>query len=643
MGRIALSHSFLQMKKDVKGVSAAAPRPKQRSYTGVPATSAAVKKSTAVPTNSTPKNNNAASRPKPSPISVALPSSVTQKKTEPAASVKRSEDSTQETAAKTVVYIPPKPLSTELKKQILVVKGVPVGVSAEQVAAKLASFGKLGDARVSVKPGASTQVVFVDIEISEQGVHRCQSILGRTKWSGSQISIQVAKHEYYLKRIERERLEAADLHRRVTRLERKRKRAALRGLCGPAALSDDKARKAPGWGVGRYNRPVAIVRIARPDNSIVKIAPENTHETLLRLGIHLTEDTPSSELTWSLGGDAYDPAMLFSDSDSDAEQDSFQQKRSNGPPKALQATKSHKSAGVAIRSGSDASKSHSGSSGARNQSSASGSASRPSAASSNGGANGSDSEEDDKDEEAQSEAASDFDSESDDGEDSIGNDDDDADHDDVAALDDDADETLKGSMDVDEQDADDDRFKLTAQFNEEDDALPKPAPKPAAPAKRSFQVSSSILDIVKPAVKSTFSFFAQPEEETPTPVAQEKDEEAVPVVERAPIVGSTAVRPKLFFSPEYLRAQIAFVSRVVCRCLMSCSKRSDVAARRDRATSEMSFDFSGGPEPFMRTQPKSVLVDGWKAARPELIANAKKKMKQAQRSKRSKTEKQDDS
>ena len=162
---------------------------------------------------------------------------------------------------------------------------------SDELRTRFGMFGTVTDVRVS------RSSAFIDIEISEAALHRCQSILGKSRWYGNVLSITPAKQRFE-DRLEKEKQDRIKAQRRFKRLQRKKRHDATSTIL--KALTDEQASKATNWGVGRYGRPVPIMSIETPSGKNIKIGPDHTLDSLTRLGIHINAALPSSSLTWEV-------------------------------------------------------------------------------------------------------------------------------------------------------------------------------------------------------------------------------------------------------------------------------------------------------------------------------------------------------
>uniref|UniRef100_A0A673UTE0 Nucleolar protein 8 n=1 Tax=Suricata suricatta TaxID=37032 RepID=A0A673UTE0_SURSU len=190
----------------------------------------------------------------------------------------------------------------------LFVGGLGQNISKADLQNQFSRFGEVSDVEIITRKDdkGNPQKVFayINIRVSEADLHKCMSVLNKTKWKGGTLQIQLAK-ESFLHRLAQER-EAA---------KAKKEKSAIgnTSFLEKMGVVDFHVKAVPGtevpghknWVVSKFGRVLPVLHLKNQHKrKIMKYDPSKYCHNLKKIGDDVTNVTPVSHLTWELeGGD----------------------------------------------------------------------------------------------------------------------------------------------------------------------------------------------------------------------------------------------------------------------------------------------------------------------------------------------------
>lgn len=172
----------------------------------------------------------------------------------------------------------------------LYVRGLPPAVTETDLMSRFMNFGAVSNVEIAKDvEGQCRGFGHFTLECEDQEYSKCQTVLNGSSWKGSKIHIEPAK-VHYKELMQKRNEESAKLKNKV-----------IRGLARHAAdmtLVDEKnvdGRK--GWRRGKFGRPIAIVKLRKPDGTLVVMDPSHDIASLEKFYEGFRQ-RPSRSLTW---------------------------------------------------------------------------------------------------------------------------------------------------------------------------------------------------------------------------------------------------------------------------------------------------------------------------------------------------------
>ncbi|XP_033746768.1 nucleolar protein 8-like isoform X2 [Pecten maximus] len=202
----------------------------------------------------------------------------------------------------------------------LFVGGLYNNIAESELRDRFSKFGDVDNIEIKTKKNSDgvpeKTFAYLDVNITEENLKKCFSVLNRSRWKGSELKIQHAKADF-MQRLKEEREnnfeKAAKTKNKkvvfqdpldgVTGVENFHMKGAVPGT--PVGAEDQN------WVVGKYGRVLPIINIRRRDKrKIMKVDPSKFCHNSKRMKEDNMEvsDTGIQNLTWSI--DTKDSEMI---------------------------------------------------------------------------------------------------------------------------------------------------------------------------------------------------------------------------------------------------------------------------------------------------------------------------------------------
>ncbi len=172
------------------------------------------------------------------------------------------------------------------------VKGLPAELTEKDFASRFGSFGSVSDVSIAKSAcGDCRGFGHLSLMCDDSGWRKCLSLLNGSTWKGKKISIEEAKEDY-IKRRDKEMAQAP-----ITDKKDVLKRRLVRHATDMSLVDEKNVEKRKGWRRGKFGRPIAIVRLRKPDGTLVVHDPSHDPNALDKFyeGYH---PRPIRKLTW---------------------------------------------------------------------------------------------------------------------------------------------------------------------------------------------------------------------------------------------------------------------------------------------------------------------------------------------------------
>ncbi|XP_069141521.1 nucleolar protein 8-like [Argopecten irradians] len=202
----------------------------------------------------------------------------------------------------------------------LFVGGLYDNIAESELRGRFSKFGDVDKIEIKTKKSsdgvAEKTFAYLDVNITDENLKKCFSVLNRSRWKGNELKIQLAKADF-MKRLKEER----ENNFEKTPKPKKKKVVFQDPLDGVAGVDNFHMKGAvPGtpvgaeeknWVVGKYGRVLPIVNIRRRDKrKMMKVDPSKFCHNSKRMKEETMEvsDTGVHDLTWSI--DTKDSEMI---------------------------------------------------------------------------------------------------------------------------------------------------------------------------------------------------------------------------------------------------------------------------------------------------------------------------------------------
>ncbi|ORZ02438.1 hypothetical protein BCR43DRAFT_9901 [Syncephalastrum racemosum] len=171
----------------------------------------------------------------------------------------------------------------ECVEKRIYIGGLHESIDEKQVHDRFDRFGKVSQISIAKDmEGKCRGFGHMSITTTENMWKKCISSYNKTKWRGSVLILENAKDDYMEVRRKQAEAEAREAPRR----ERTRKRIAQGGPVRYAknmnVVTDNNMGKRRGWQRGRYGRAIAVVRLKRPDGTMIVYDPSHYKNSLTK-------------------------------------------------------------------------------------------------------------------------------------------------------------------------------------------------------------------------------------------------------------------------------------------------------------------------------------------------------------------------
>lgn len=190
--------------------------------------------------------------------------------------------------------------------------GLYPGVTENELKQRFSSYGAISDIEVKVKKDVEGNPVktfaYMDIDSSDADIKKCFRTYNKTKWKGSELSLQFAK-ENFVKRLEEERKDQQTSPDTTPSKSKKvPKGSAKKGDSDVNMKGAVPGTSVPGqkdWTVGKYGRVLPVVNIRSKDKrKLLKVDPSKYTHNVRRMKDDQAQEADlveTDKLTWELG------------------------------------------------------------------------------------------------------------------------------------------------------------------------------------------------------------------------------------------------------------------------------------------------------------------------------------------------------